>query len=146
MNVATAVLFLHVAAAATWRGAALWTPGDVRLTLALGQPHARALAARARPAILLDLWSGAATLVTGALAVGLEGGRPRAGIVVGLVAVLVRLGLGFGMLRPAWRQVAHAIAADDLAAARTSALRVTLYGRVAHGLWVVALAGMVFRW
>jgi hypothetical protein len=139
-----AVLLLHVTAAATWLGAALWMPGDVRRTLAMGPPHTDALARRARPALSLDLWAGLATLITGLVAIGLRGGVPRAGIVVGLFAVLVRLGLLALGVFPAYRRVVRAVGAGDLAAAEAPARRLAGLAGAAHLLWVVALAGMIF--
>jgi hypothetical protein len=144
VNAFNVVLFLHVLAAATWLGAALWTPGDVRRTLALGPPHAEALVGRAGTALSLDLWAGLATLLTGLAALGLHGGVPRPGIVVGLVAVLVRLGLLVVGTMPAWRRVAGAIRAGDLAAAGSAARRLAALAGPAHLLWLVALAGMIF--
>ena len=145
MNALTPVLFLHVGAAATWLGAALWAPGDIRRTLALGLPHAEALPARAGAAFSLDLWSGLATLLTGLVAVALRGGVPRPGIVVGLGAVLLRLGLLTLGTLPAWRQVVGAIREGDLPAARTKARRLSALAGPAHLLWAVALAGMTFN-
>jgi hypothetical protein len=144
LNVLTTVLFLHVLAAATWLGAALWTPGDVRRTLARGKPHADLLSSRALPAVWLDVWAGVATFVTGAAAVGLQGGRPRVGIMVGMVAVLVRLALAVLVLLPAWKAVGRAVGAGDLTAAQRPAKRMAMCSGVGHLLWVVALAGMVF--
>ena len=144
MTALHAVLFFHVLSAATWLGAALWTPGDVRRTLALGKPHTDALSRRARPALSLDLWMGVATLLTGIAAIGLEGGVPRTGVLVGFVAVLSRIGvLALGM-RPAYRSVEAALGQGDLTAAGGPARRLAMLAGIAHLLWVVALAGMVF--
>ena len=140
------VKFLHILAAAAWLGAALWMPGDVRRTLAQGKPCTDALPRRARPALSLDLWTGLATLLTGIALLALEGGQPRTGVLVGFVAVLVRLGvLGLGM-RPAYRRVEAAVSAGDLAAADAPARRLAMLGGICHLLWVIALAGMVFPW
>ena len=139
-----AVLFLHVLAAATWLGAALWTAGDVRRTLALGKPHTDALPRRVRPALSLDLWMGVATLLTGIAAIGLEGGVPRTGVLVGFVAVLVRIAVLVLGVRPAYRSVEAALGQSDLSAAGAPARRLGMLEGIAHLLWVVALAGMVF--
>lgn len=147
MTALNGVLFLHVLFAATWLGASIWTPGDVRRTLALGKPAAHALPQRVRPALSLDLWTGIATLLTGIVLVGLQGaGAPRAGILVGFGAVLVRLALLALGMRPAWRRVEVAIDAGDLAAAEAPARRLAMLGGIGHLLWVVALTGMVFDW
>lgn len=146
MTALTAVLFLHVLSAATWLGAALWIPGDVRRSLTLGKDQAQASTRRARPALALDLWSGLATLVTGVAAIWLEGGRPRGGVMVGFAAVALRLGVFALGMRPAYRRVEAAVTAGDLAAGNAPARRVSMFAGIGHLLWVVALAGMVARW
>jgi hypothetical protein len=139
------LVFLHVVAVALWMAAALWVAGDVRRTLALGRPYLDALAARIRPALGLDAAAGIATIVTGALLVWEERlGMPRLGITAGIVFALVRLGV-LAALRRAWRAIAtrvqrgEQVAADDPAARRMSML-----AGIAHALWFLALAGMVF--
>lgn len=137
--------FLHILSAATWLGAAIWSAGDVRRTLALGRPHTDALAPRLRPAFALDLWAGIATLVTGLAYIPLAyAGMPAPGIVLGLGAVLVRLGLQLGFLRPSARRLQVALAAGDGAAAAPLAKRLGMFSGIGHLLWVIALAGMVF--
>jgi len=140
------VKFLHILSAAAWLGASLWTPGDVRRTLALGKPYTDALPRRARPALALDLWTGIATLLTGIAFIALEGGVPRIGVLVGLGAVLVRLVVLTAGVRPAYRLVESSAAAGDLAAAEVPARRLGMFAGIGHLLWLVALAGMVFPW
>jgi hypothetical protein len=141
-----AFLFLHILLAATWLGAALWATGDVRRTLALGRPHTDVLAARTRPALSLDLWAGLGTLVTGLVLTGLVyQGMPEPGILVGLGAVLVRLALLGAAVLPAFRRLDKAIAAGELASAGSTAKRLGMFSGIAHLLWIVALAGMIFR-
>lgn len=146
MTALAVVKFLHILAAASWLGAALWTPGDVRRTLALGKPYTDALSRRARPALALDLWTGVATLLTGIALIALEGGVPRIGVTVGFAAVLLRLGLLLGAMRPALHRIEGAIQAGDLPAAEPAAKRLAMFSGIGHLLWVVALAGMVFPW
>lgn len=147
MTAIDGVLFLHVLSAAAWLGASIWTPGDVRRSLALGQPATGALPQRVRPALTLDLWAGIATLFTGIALVALQGaGAPRAGILVGFGAVLIRLVLLVLGIQPTWRRVEVAIDAGDLAAASVPARRLAMLGGIGHLLWVVALSGMVFDW
>jgi hypothetical protein len=140
------LLFLHILFAATWLGAALWAAGDVKRTLALGRPHTDALAARTRPALSLDLWSGLGTLVSGLVLIPVVyPGMPEPGIIVGLVAVLVRLALLGAAVMPAFRRLEKSVAAGDLAGAAPAAKRLGMLSGIAHLLWLVALAGMVFR-
>lgn len=139
------VLLLHILSAAAWIGAALWLPGDVRRTLALGRPHAEALAARVVPALRLDLMSGIATLVTGLGVLGLDGVHPGTGIMVGFAAAFVRLAVVWVGMLPAWKAVEARIAGGgDLAPAAKPARRMGMLSGIAHTLWLVALAGMVF--
>lgn len=146
MTATAVVVFLHILAASTWLGAALWTPGDVRRTLAAGRPHADLLSARALPAIWLDVWAGVATFLTGAVLTWLDDyGRPPAWLMVGMLAVLLRLALAALVLLPAWKAVGSAVARGDLAAAARPAKRMGMYSGIGHLLWVVALAAMVLK-
>ena len=139
------LVFLHVLAIAVWMAAALWVPGDVSRALALGRPHVDALAARVRPQLGLDAAAGIATVVTGALLMWEEAlGKPRLGITVGIVATLVRIGLLVG-LRRAWRSIATRLQRGEAVDARDPAVRrMSALSGMAHTLWLVALAGMVF--
>ncbi|HET8540663.1 MAG TPA: hypothetical protein VFL83_12410 [Anaeromyxobacter sp.] len=139
------LVFLHVLAISAWIAAALWVAGDVKRALAMGKPHVDALAARIRPALGLDAVAGVAAIVTGALLLWEQGmTHPRPGISAGIVLALVRLFLLAGMRR-AWRgllariQAGEAVPADDRAARRMSML-----SGIAHLMWLLALAGMVF--
>jgi hypothetical protein len=139
------LLFLHVLSAAAWLGAALWLPGDVRRTLARGRPHVEALGARAGPALGLDLAAGLATIVTGLALWGYEGFGHRMGIELGFAASIVRVLVAWFAVRPAWAAVQAAIAPSaDLAAADAPARRLGMLSGIAHVLWLVALAGMIF--
>ncbi len=145
MTASLLVKFLHILVAAAWLGAALWTPGDVRRTLALGKPYTDGLPRRARPALWLDLWTGVATLLTGIALIGLyENGMPRIGVLVGLGAVLVRLAVLAVGMRPAYLAVETSVAAGNLGAAEVPARRLAMFAGIGHLLWVIALAGMVF--
>jgi hypothetical protein len=139
------LVFLHVLAIAVWMAAALWVPGDVSRALALGRPHVDALAARVRPQLGLDAAAGIATVVTGALLMWEEAlGKPRLGITVGIVATLVRIGLLVG-LRRAWRSIATRLQRGEAVDARDPAVRrMSALSGMAHTLWLIALAGMVF--
>jgi hypothetical protein len=144
VSLLTIVLFLHVLAAATWLAAALWTAGDVRRTLALGRPHTDALPRRARPTLSFDLWAGVATVLTGVALIGLQGGVPKVGVMVGLVAALARLAIMGLALLPASKDVWRALEMGDLAGAGAPAKRLGMLSGIGHLLWLVALAGMIF--
>jgi hypothetical protein len=141
----SALLFLHVLAISSWIAAALWVAGDVKRALAMGKPHVDVLASRIRPALGLDVVAGVATIVTGALLMWDERlTHPRLGIAAGIALALVRLGL-LAAMRRTWRgilariQGGEAVAASDAAARRMSML-----SGIAHTMWLLALAGMVF--
>jgi hypothetical protein len=137
--------FLHILSASTWLGAALWTAGDVRRTLAQGQPFVNALAARSRPAMRLDLWAGIATIITGSALVGMRYvDMPRTGIIVGFVAAALRLILLLAVTVPALNRLQAAVASGELAATALPAKRMAMISGIGHLLWVIALAGMVF--
>src|SRR5512133_3591416 len=139
------LVFLHFLSISAWIGAALWVAGDVKRSLAMGKPYVDILPARIRPALGLDALAGIATIVTGALLMWEEHmGRPRFGIAAGIVLALTRLGLLAGMRRT-WRgivvriQGGEPVPADDPAARRMAML-----SGIAHAMWLLALAGMVF--
>jgi hypothetical protein len=139
------VRFLHVLSASAWLGAALWVAGDVRRTLTLGRPHLAALPARVAPAISLDLGLGVATLVTGTLVLLLQGLHPGASIMAGFALTLARLLVVAFALRPAWRRLAARIAAGDAVSATDPApKRIGMFSGIAHTLWLLALAAMIF--
>jgi hypothetical protein len=137
--------FLHILSGSVLLGAALWVAGDVRRTLALGRPAVGALPSRIGPALSLDLWAGVATVLTGLVYLFALGIHPRTGIIIGLVATLARVGVVAAGLRPAWRRVEARIASgEDVSAAAPAARKMGMWSGIAHTLWLVALATMVF--
>jgi hypothetical protein len=139
------LVFLHVVSTAAWLAAGLWVAGDVRRTLDLGRPHVDALAGRVRPALGLDAAAGVATLVTGALLLWEAGmGHPRLGISLGIVFTLARLAL-LALARRSWRSILGRLQQGEPVAPRDpAARRLGMLGGIAHTLWLLALAGMVF--
>jgi len=139
------LVFLHVLSISVWMAAALWLSVDVKRALGLGRPHLDALAASVRPKLGLDAAAGVATLVTGLLLMWEEGmTRPRVGITVGFVATLVRIGL-LSAMRRSWRSIAGRLERGEVVAATDGAARrMAMLSGIAHLLWLIALAGMVF--
>jgi hypothetical protein len=137
--------FLHILTASTWLGATLWVASDVRRTLARGPGEAGALDARVSPALRLDLVTGGLVLVTGVLLLVVGGVHPRAGIMIGFALTLVRLGVvGVGLL-PAWRAIASRLQTGEAVPATDAPVkRMAMLSGIAHTLWLVALAVMVF--
>jgi hypothetical protein len=138
------LVFLHVLATSVWIGAALWVAGDVRRALALGRPHADALAARVRPALGLDAAAGLATVVTGGLLVWEQAVGVRLGIAIGFLVTLARLGVVASMRRAFRDVVARLQAGEAVAPSDVAARRISMLSGIAHTLWLVALATMVF--
>lgn len=145
MTLSLALRFLHVLSAALWMGSGLFWPGSLRRALALGPPHPPPALAQARVGLGLDLGAGIAAIVTGLLyASPLGGVTMRAGILVGLLLALGRLGLLVALARPALRRAGDALARGDLEAARAASKKLPAYSGSAHLLWLAALVAMVF--
>jgi putative copper export protein len=137
--------FLHILAAAVWLGATLWVAGDVRRTLAAGRGDAGALGARVSPALSLDLAAGILVLVTGLLVLLVQRVHPRTGIMVGFALTLIRLGVVAAGLRPAWRAIAKRLQAGETVPPTDAPVKkMAMFSGIAHTLWLIALATMVF--
>ena len=135
--------FLHILSAALWMGAALYWPGDLRRALEAGAGAPTVALRRARSALALDLGAGGATFLTGGALLSFA--SPSAFTVwVGLSAILVRVALLLALARPAVRRIDAAAQAGDLVGAKLAAKRIAAYAGVAHLLWLIALAAMVF--
>ncbi len=137
--------FLHVLSISLWIAAALWLSGDVRRTVALGRPHVDALASRVRPAFGLDVSAAIATVASGICLLVAEGvTRPRFGIIAGFAIALVRVGV-LTEVRRVWRSLAERLRqGEEIQAYHPAVRRIAKLTGVAHSLWAVALAGMVF--
>lgn len=139
------LIFLHVLAAAVWLAGALWVAGDVRRTLALGKPHVDALAARVRPALVVDTLGAVATFATGVLlmwAVGFKFVRP--GVNAGILFALLRVGVLVLLRRPWGRILARVQAGEGVSPADPAARRMSMLAGIAHTLWLAALAAMLW--
>ncbi len=138
-------LFLHILSIAIWIAAALWLPGDVKRTIALGRPHVEALAARIRPQLGLDAAAMIATFATGILVMWAEGwAPPRRGISAGIVFAMARA-VVLALLRRQVRVVlGRALAGEVSSPSDPAVKRIGMLAGIAHTLWVLALAGMVF--
>lgn len=139
------LVFLHVLSISVWMAAALWVSGDVSRGLALGRPYVDRLAAQIRPKLGLDAAAGVATVITGALLMWEEHlGMPRIGLMVGIVVTLVRLGL-LAAMRRSWKSIAERIGrGEQVSSGDPAARRMAMFSGIAHTMWLIALAGMVF--
>ncbi|HET9594550.1 MAG TPA: hypothetical protein VFP65_03165 [Anaeromyxobacteraceae bacterium] len=143
MILSLVIRFLHITAAAAWLGAALYWPGALKRGLAAGTPGPAV--ALARTGVGLDLGLGLGLLATGLLyASPLGGAVLRTGIFVGLALSVARVLLVLVLARPGVRRAAEAAAAGRLDEARAAARPVAAYAGMAHLLWLLALAAMVF--
>jgi len=139
------LVYLHVLSISTWIAAALWVAGDVKRTLGSGRPNVDLLQARVRPALGLDAIAGVTTIVTGSLLVWEERlGMPRIGISAGILLTLVRIGFLAALRRTFRAIVARVEAGEVVPATDPAARRMSMLSGVAHVLWLLALAGMVF--
>ncbi len=137
--------FLHVLSISVWIGAALWVFRDVRGTIALATPAPDALSARIWPALGLDLFAGIATVLTGIGLLLVEGvARPRAGITIGFVLALVRLGVMTGVRSRFGVLLARLREGGEVSAGDPTVRRMAMLTGIAHAVWLLALAAMVF--
>jgi hypothetical protein len=138
-------IFLHVLAISAWIAGALWLAGDVKRTLALGKAHVDMLAGRVRSALGLDAIGAVATFATGILIMWAEAwAPPRAGIAAGILFALAR-GFALAVVRRSARSVVgRAQAGEAVSPADPAVKRISMFSGIAHLLWVLALAGMVF--
>jgi hypothetical protein len=145
MTLATILRFLHVLAGAGWLGTALFWPGALKRALAAGAPHPEPALRLARTGLGLDLGLGLALVAAGLLYASPLGQRvPRAGIWIGLVLAVARVALALLLARPALQRAGEAALAGRLDEARAAARPVSAYAGVAHLIWLLALACMVF--
>jgi uncharacterized membrane protein len=138
-------LFLHILFISVWIAGLLWLPGDVKRTLALGKPHVDALVARMRPALGLDAIGAVGTFASGILIMWAESwAPPRPGIAAGVLFAIARA-FALWIVRRTARQVAGRVQAGEAVAPTDPAVkRMGMVSGIAHLLWVLALAGMVF--
>jgi hypothetical protein len=138
-------LFLHVLSISVWLGAVLWLTSDVKRSLALGKAHVDALAVRIAPALGLDAVAAIATFATGILVMWAEGwAPPRPGVSAGIVFALARA-VVLGLVRRSVRSaVGRAQAGEAVSTSDPAVKRAAMLTGIAHLLWVLALAGMVF--
>ena len=137
-------LLLHVLSISAWLAAALWLAGDLRRTLALGKPHVDALRPRLAPELGLDAIAAVATFATGVLVMWAQGfAPPRPGVAAGLVLAVARAGVLASLRRRVRGILARLDAGEAVPPTDPAARRAGALAGVAHGLWLLALAGMV---
>lgn len=134
---------LHVAIAAAWFGHKLLVPSDLRGSLG-SQPEAESLLVRIRRAETLGIATGMGTLLTGGglvLAIGWQ--TVRASVYVGLALVVVAIGTGAVVARPASARLSEAVADGGLPSAGEAAGRLTTVLVTESVLWAGALVTML---
>ncbi len=138
-------LFLHLLAISAWIAAVLWVSGDVKRTVALGRPHVDALASRIRPAFGLDSIAAIATFASGILIMWGQGFvPPRAGVSAGILFAAVRGGVLAYLRRSVRAVIGRVQAGEAVSPADPVVRRMGILSGIAHLLWLLALAGMIF--
>lgn len=142
-----ALRIVHVALAATWFGASWLAAGDIKHTVAKGQPFVEALPERIARLERLAIPSGLLAFVTGlglvVVIYGFGNVPLRLWIVIGLTLATFLVG---GLLAsPAWRRVKAAIAESDLTAAALHANTFARFMRVEHTLRLATLVFVLGR-
>jgi hypothetical protein len=143
VGVRTALLVVHVAAAAAWFGHKLLIPGDIARSMAAGPQGAVDMVVRVGRAAPLGIGSAGLTLASGIGLLALGGWSATLLRGIGIMAAILAMVLGATGGRRAWGGLADAVADDDLMTAAAFGRR---FGRVVVGenlLWLAALAAMI---
>jgi hypothetical protein len=140
----TLVRILHVGVAAAWFGHKLLIPADISRSLSDERQTARSLLPRLERAERLGIVTGVGTLATGALLVGMIGpDLVGVGVWVGLILVLVAIGTGAIVARPASIRLRAAVRSGDLHSARRAGRRLSQVLTVESVLWSASLIAML---
>jgi hypothetical protein len=138
-------LFLHMLFMAVWIAGALWLAGDMKRSLALGKPHLDPAAARVRSALAVDAVGAIGTFASGILLMWAESwAPPRPGIAAGVLFALARVFALWIVRRSARGVLGRALSGEEVSPADPAVKRMGMFSGIAHLLWVLALAGMVF--
>jgi hypothetical protein len=140
----TLVRILHVGVAAAWFGHKLLIPADISRSLGDELQTARSLLPRLERAGRLGIVTGVGTLATGALLIGMIG--PDAvgvGVWVGLILVLVAIGTGAIVARPASIRLSAAVRSGELHAAQRAGRGLSQVLTVESVLWSASLIAML---
>jgi hypothetical protein len=138
-------LFLHIVFMAVWIAGALWVAGDVKRSLALGKPHVEGLAARVGSALGVDAMGAIGTFGSGILIMWAESwAPPRPGIAAGMLFAVARVFALTIVRRSARSVVARTQAGEAVSPADPAVKRLGMFSGIAHLLWLLAVAGMVF--
>jgi hypothetical protein len=143
VGVRTALLVVHIAAAAAWFGHKLLIPGDVARALGAGPQAASEMVVRVGRAAPLGIGSAVVTVLSGVALLAVNGWSSTVLRGIGIMAALGAVAVGAVGGRRAWGGVTASVADDDLA---TAAAFGRSFGRVLvseNVLWLVALAAMI---
>lgn len=134
----------HVAIAAAWFGHKLLLPGDIRASVHAGQDEWEDLVSRLKRAERFGILTGLGTLLTGAglmWAVGID--TISFWIWGGLALVVVAIGVGALVARPASKRLVAAVEAGDRVAATVEGQRISRVLGAESLLWLGALTTML---
>lgn len=139
-----ALTIAHVAIAAAWFGHKLLLPGDIRKSVHAGQAESEDLVSRLKRAERLGIVTGSGTLMTGVglmWAVGIE--TVSLWIWGGLALVVVAIGIGALVARPASKRLVAAVVAGDRVAATVEGRQISRVLGAESLLWLGALTTML---
>lgn len=134
----------HVAIAAAWFGHKLLVPGDIRRSVHAGQAEWEALVARLTRAERFGVLTGLGTLLSGAALIWAVGAETVSlWVWLGGGLVLVAIGVGAVVARPATKQLKEAVGRGDRVAATVAGRQISRALGVESLLWLGALATML---
>lgn len=138
----TALLIIHVAAAAAWFGHKLLVPRDIRMSLA-SPALATAMVSRMTGMARLGISAALVTLLSGAGLLWLDSWSASATLGLGIFAALAAIGVGASRARPAWAGVQRAVDVGDLTTAGAFGRRFSAWLHLESLLWIMALTAMI---
>ena len=138
----TALLIVHVAAAAAWFGHKLMVPRDIMMSLSTHE-MASAMVERMRGTARLGIGSALATVLSGVGLLSLADWSASAMLGLGILAALGAIAVGASWARRSWSGVQRAVSEGDLATAGAFGRQFSRWLYLESLLWIVALGAMI---